>query len=101
MSSNFTPLTGTAQTIGATSTSSSVTLSAIGTDATEILLVNRGPNTAKFRFGIGAQTAVFATDCPIPSGASFVIGKGNANTVAAITTGAETASLDVQPGYGQ
>lgn len=99
---NFTPCLALTQTISATAVSSSITLTAVGSNATQMLLTNQGPNTAFFRYGDGAQTAVATTDTPILAGATIVFNTGSApNTVAAICAATQTATLFVTPGYGE
>ena len=91
----------------ASSTSASATL-----DATDVLstanggndvmrIVNSGTKTAFIRWGVGAQTAL-TTDMPILGGVTEVFTKSTAtDTVAAITSGADTTTIYITCGEGQ
>lgn len=98
-SDNWQPV-GAQATLSATSTSSSV---AIPTDAPSVMIANIGPNTAFYRMGVGAQTAV-ATDAAIPAGGWLIRRKPatapTADTLAAITASGHTATLYVSGGTG-
>ncbi len=110
----FTPTLGKAKTISATSTSSSVTLDALDVSSTPtqpgsgpsggksvIRVTNAGPNAARIRWGVGAQTAI-ATDMLVLAGNTEVFSKaGDVDTVAAICAAAQTASIDITCGEGQ
>lgn len=110
----FTPTLGKAKTISATSTSSSVTLDAVDVSSTPtpassgpsgghsvLRITNAGPNAARVRWGVGAQTAI-ATDMLVLAGNTEVFSKaGDADTVAAICASGQTASIDITCGEGQ
>lgn len=95
----FTPGTGATYNLvlSATSTSSSVTLPAA---AQVIRVVNSGTANIAFRMGIGAQTAVFASDTVMLAGTVEVFSKGQNDTFAAITA-SSTATVYVSVGEGQ
>lgn len=95
---SFSP-NGSSQTISATSTSSSITLTAAQAGCTQLMVTNKGTGEAFIRWGVGAQTAV-TTDIPILSGGIYTFNKGLADTVAAITSGSDTALVRVTPGEG-
>jgi hypothetical protein len=65
---NFIPNMGGTQTIAATTTSASVTLTATDLQNTDLNLFNLGTGLVFCRWGNGAQTAVL-TDMPVPVGA--------------------------------
>lgn len=87
--------------VSATSTSSTVAFTGACITQEQVRVVNVGPNTAFFRCGVGAQTAV-VTDTPIPSGIVelFSIGSTTDNC-AGITSGASTATLYFTKGTGE
>lgn len=88
------------KTISATSTSSSASWTGACITTEQFRVVNVGPNTAFFRCGVGAQTAL-TTDVAIPSGIIEIYTKGSlTDTCAAITSGANTATLYFTAGTG-
>lgn len=88
------------KTVSATSTSSSAAFTGACITTEQMRIVNVGPNTAFFRCGAGAQTAL-TTDVAIPSGIAEIYTKGSlADTCAAITAGANTATLYFTAGSG-
>lgn len=88
------------KTVSATSTSSSASFTGDAITAPQMLVANAGPNTAFFRCGVGAQTAV-TTDTPLLSGTVQTFTKNSADTCAGITSGANTATLYFTAGGGQ
>ncbi len=107
----FSPNSSHTKTISATSTTSSVTLDATdvqsatgvgGHDVMRIVVVGTaGTGKVFLRWGVGAQTAL-VTDMPMLSGTVEVFCKGlDVNTVAAITSGSDTANVYVTCGEGQ
>jgi hypothetical protein len=104
---NFTPNFGGTQTISATTTSSSVTLTnGVDTSNTALLFNNAGTGTAFCRWGSGAQTAL-TTDVPILASTVQVffkppvpIGQGTNQAVACITASG-TATVYVTTGFGR
>ena len=82
--------------LNATASSSS---GSITSNQDQIRVYNAGPNTVFFRSGVGAQTAV-VTDTPIPSGVVEVFSKGVADTIAAICSATQTATVYVTSGGG-
>lgn len=88
------------KTVSATSTTSSAAFTGACITTEQVRVVNVGPNTAFFRCGVGAQTAV-TTDVAIPSGIAEIYTKGSlTDTCAAITSGANTATLYFTAGTG-
>lgn len=88
------------QTISVTNASASITFAAgQGLEMGAVRLVNAGASTVFVRWGVGAQTAVAATDMPILSGTTEVFAKGLADHLAAITA-SSTATLYVTCGEG-
>lgn len=86
--------------VSATSTSSSSAFTGVCITQEQVRIFNAGPNTAFFRCGVGAQTAV-TTDTPIGNGINEVFTKGSlTDTCAAITSGANTATLYFTSGTG-
>lgn len=77
----------------------SVALSING-DLDNIRIFNDGPNVAFVRWGIGTQTAVL-TDMILAIGALENFDKGQANSIAIITSAAGSAIVYVTPGEGQ
>lgn len=73
---HFRPNIGGTQVIAATTTSASVTLTATDNQNSELRIYNNGAAMAFCRWGIGAQTAVTATDVPIAPGATQDFTKG-------------------------
>jgi hypothetical protein len=104
---NFIPNMGGTQTIAATTTSASVTLTATDLQNTDLNLFNLGTGLVFCRWGNGAQTAVL-TDMPVPVGASRTFskfpvinpGQGITQAVACIT-GTGTATVYVTTGVGR
>jgi hypothetical protein len=104
---NFIPNMGGTQTIAATTTSASVTLTATDLQNTDLNLFNLGTGLVFCRWGNGAQTAVL-TDMPVPVGASRTFskfpvvnpGQGVTQAVACIT-GSGTATVYVTTGVGR
>lgn len=86
--------------VSATSTSSSSAFTGDAISAPQMLITNAGPNTAFFRCGVGAQTAV-TTDTPLLSGTVQIFTKNGADTCAAITAGANTATIYFTAGGGE
>jgi len=103
----FGPNFSKTKTLSASQTTASVTLDAtdVGTAATggganAIRIVNAGPNIAFVRWGTGVQTAV-TTDMPLMAGTVEVFAKpATADTVAAICSSGQTATLYVTGGEG-
>jgi hypothetical protein len=95
---NFTPLPGGGQSIAATTTSASITLSGEALNQADLWIFNAGADYVFCRWGVGAQTAA-TTGLPIPAGGVFITSKGTADTVAcrANTT---TATVYIVPGVG-
>lgn len=86
--------------VSATSTSSSSAFTGVCITQEQVRIHNVGPNTAFFRCGVGAQTAV-TTDTPVGSGVVEIFTKGSlADTCAAITSGANTATMYFTAGTG-
>lgn len=86
--------------ISVTSTTSSVSFTGDAINAPQVLVTNAGPNTAFFRCGIGAQTAV-TTDTPLLSGTVQTFTKNNADTCAAIAASTQTATVYLTAGAGE
>lgn len=98
----FNPSGNNTVNIASTSTSGSVTLKdPIAGNSPNVQIYNAGPNLAFARWGVGAQTAVAATDVPIPAGAVVNFYKGAADTFAAICAAAQTATVYFTPGTGE
>lgn len=97
----FTPIPGQGSQLNSSNVSLAVTLTAADTDAPCVMLTNAGPNTAFVRWGIGAQTALAASDMPVLAGGSGVFSKGNANMIASVTAGADMAVVNLICGYGE
>ncbi len=111
----FGPNFSKSKTISATSTSSSVTLDATDVSSTPtpansgpsgghsvLRIYNKGPNEAFIRWGVGAQTAIVTTDMALAPGVVEVFSKaGDVDTVAAITSGSDTATIRITCGEGQ
>lgn len=107
----FGPNFSKTKTISATGTSASATLDATDVSATQtntqvvgghsvMRIVNKGPNTAFLRWGVGAQTAL-TTDMPMLAGTVELFSKAfDVNTVAAICASGETATVYVTCGEG-
>lgn len=96
---NFSPSFGKGQSISATTSSSSVTLTEPGiTGCSALHVYNSGTGAVFVRWGVGAQTATTA-DMPIPPGGTRIFNKDVADTVAAITASG-TATVYVMPGQG-
>jgi hypothetical protein len=99
-SNNFLPLAGAGQSIAATTTSGSVTLTGESLNQADIWIFNAGTDYVFCRWGVGAQTAA-TTDIPFPSGTVNIVSRGatGVNTVAcrANTT---TATVYIVPGNG-
>lgn len=98
METAFTPGAGATYNLvlNATSMSSSVSIPA---NSTTIRVVNAGTASIAFRFGAGAQTAVFATDTVMLAGTVEIFSCGFADTFAAITA-SSTATVYVTSGEG-
>ena len=91
----FKPFIGGSVSLAASSVNATV---AIASGADTIRIWNRGPNTAAVRWGLGAQTAVLATDLKLGTDQDIIVRKGNSDTFAAICNAAETAALEITPG---
>lgn len=88
------------KTVSATSTTSSAAFTGACITTEQLRVANVGPNTAFFRCGVGAQTAV-TTDIPVPSGIVEMFTVGSlVDTCAGITSGANTATLYFTKGTG-
>ena len=95
----FTPVE--TKTLSGTDTSSSVTFTtATGGAVSQIRVVNTGANTVFLRWGTSAQTAVAATDLPVPAGAVEIFNKGHATIVAGICASGQTATVYISAGEG-
>jgi hypothetical protein len=91
----FAPDSNGTQTVSATTTSASVTVSAY---SSAVMITNAGTGTAFVRFGTGAQTATTA-DTPILPSMYYVLSKGQ-NTTVAVVCGTGTATVYVTTGEG-
>lgn len=119
--SGFAPVIGQTQTLNASGTSSSITLSTqevnssgintsypvhaeSGVKASQIRVYNAGPNPAYLRWGRASLTTVTAsttTDMIIPVGEIETFNKGAwVDTIAAICLAGQTAVLTITPGEG-
>lgn len=95
----FTPVNngvGASVTLAATTTSAGAALPDIAQNASRLLVTNAGNETAFFRMGVGAQTAV-ATDLPIRANSSLIVPRGRNTHVAAIV-GTTSATVFVTAG---
>lgn len=92
----FAPAGTATATIAATAASASTALDGL---SSAVRVVNAGPNIAFIRFTRGASTAL-ATDMPISSGATETFTKGSADTVSAICSATQTATLYFTNGEG-
>ena len=95
------PSFGTTQSISATATSSSVTLTNVGQQV--LYVVNEGPDGVYIRYGNGAQTAL-TTDYRIPANTERYLtrrdGSAGDTVVAAVCDSGETATVYVSIGEG-
>lgn len=97
----FNPSGNNTVSISGTSTSGSATLTnPIAGNSPNVQIYNAGPNLAFARWGVGPQTAVAATDVPIPAGAILNFYKGYSDTFAVICASAQTAIVYFTPGAG-
>jgi len=97
----FNPSGNNTVSISGSSTSGSATLTnPIAGNSPNVRIYNAGPNTAFVRWGIGTQTAIAATDIPIPAGAIENFFKGQSDTFAAICAATQTATIYFTPGSG-
>lgn len=85
------------QRLGATEVNGQLTL---GVDQAQIEITNLGPNNAAFRIGVGAQTAVLATDNVILPNQTRRYTVDRATGFAAICAATQTAALVVVEGGG-
>lgn len=99
-SSVFAPKSGETFNISATSTSASVTMTAIAAGADNLRIYNAGSGTVFVRMGRGAQTADASNSVPIPAGSVECFFKGGADTVAAVCASGNTATVYFTPGEG-
>lgn len=100
MTTPFAPVIGGSTQVSASGTSADEALVSTGTSA--MMITNPSATlSVAVRWGVGAQTAVLATDMTIPP-ASYVIVAiaGNENMVAAIATGAGPTLVQFTPGNG-
>lgn len=88
--------TGATKTLSGSTNSSFVTL----LSQRQIRFYNAGSVPVFVRWGVGAQTAVAATDMPIAPGAIEVFSKGDADTLAGITASG-TATVYITAGDGE
>lgn len=96
----FSPYFGQTQSIAATTTSASVTLSGTGVQSKGMLIANSGTVPIHYRCGEGAQTATTA-DPVVLGGESRVFLKQDGHNTVAIRTNTGTATVFVCPGdYG-
>lgn len=100
MANVFTPMhIGATLTLSPTTSNVQGTLAAAGANASEIRVVNAGPNTAFLRWGDGAQTAT-VNDVPILPGGTEIFSVGVVTNFAAIC-GTGSAVVYITPGYGE
>jgi hypothetical protein len=79
----------------ANSTSSSV---ALLPNFRHIRVVNNSTTYAYIRWGVGAQTAIVTTDMILAPGGAYIFAKGQADTLAAITSGSDTSVINITHG---
>jgi hypothetical protein len=97
---SFFPSFGTGQSIAATTTSASVTLTGAALNDSELYILNAGTDTVFCRWGAGAQTAV-NTDIAIPTGVGpQIFTKGAGTTVVACIAASTTATVRIITGRG-
>jgi hypothetical protein len=98
-SNNFFPLAGAGQSIAATTTASSITLTGESLNRADLWIYNAGTDYVFCRWGVGAQTATTG-GLPIPSGTVNIVSKGIGTDTVSCRANTTTATVYIVPGDG-